>query len=90
MFGCFPDKKSDPAIASFEGKDNILDGQPEDRMNAIEKCARAAWTKGFQVFGIKSGACFTSASAHSTYNNHGPARDCKPRDTLHVYNFTSK
>ena len=82
--------KNDPAIPSIEGTDAILDGDSSTRRHAIVKCARSAWTEGYQVFGIASGSCHTSGSAHDTYNKHGKAEDCNQQGVYRVYNFTSK
>ena len=88
LLGCFINNASDPAIATIEGTDAILDGSSSTRRHAIEKCARVAWTEGYQVFGVENGACHTSASAHSTYNKHGQATSCTQLGVMRVYNFT--
>ena len=87
ILGCL--QTSAGTIPSYEGKDHILDGAPSSRSNVIEKCARAAWTKGYQVFGIHKGACHTSATAEDVYTNSKKI-ECKLSTTMYVYNFTGK
>ena len=75
--GCFKDT-AHRSVAILEGKDSILDGQYHKRHRAIAKCAQVAWKRGYQVFSVQNGGqCFSSNTAHSTYNKYGKSSSCK-------------
>lgn len=74
--GCYKDK-GDRAIPILEGKDPILDGGYQQRINAIDKCYRAARKRGFKVFSVQHGGqCFSSSTAQKTFNKHGVSSAC--------------
>jgi len=76
--GCYAEKSSAPAIPSLEGKDVLLDGDPETREDAIQKCARVALKRGFVYFAIQDGGrCLSSLTAQDTYSKYGLSSDCQ-------------
>ncbi|CAH1240008.1 SVEP1 [Branchiostoma lanceolatum] len=74
--GCWKDT-SDRAISKLEKTDPRLDGHYSSRRNAIDKCYQVALSRGFSVFAVQNGGqCFGSADGHTSYNKHGPSKDC--------------
>ena len=75
--GCYADKAA-PEIPSLEGKDPLLDGEPETRKDAEQKCARVALKRGYVYFAIQDGGhCHSSLTAQDSYNKYGLSLDCK-------------
>ena len=62
---------------------------------AIRKCADFAARNGYSVFAVfNGGMCRTGPTAHLTYSNAGPSRDCSYRgtgskDASNVYTFST-
>ena len=74
--GCYKDTGS-RAIAILEGKDSILDGPYPHRVNPIAKCAVAAMRRGYNMFAVQHGGqCFSSCTAHWTFNKYGKSTAC--------------
>jgi len=75
--GCYKDTGS-RAIAILEGKDSILDGSYPHRVNPIAKCAVAAMRRGYNMFAVQNGGqCFSSFTAHWTFNKYGKSTACR-------------
>ncbi|XP_078000659.1 uncharacterized protein LOC144453257 [Glandiceps talaboti] len=74
--GCFRDT-SQRAIPTLEGQDYRLDGAYRQRQDAINKCANAAASRGFNIFAVQHGGwCASSADALDTYDKYGPSESC--------------
>ena len=74
--GCYKDT-ADRAIPTLEGKDRILDGSYQARIDAIHKCYEAAKSRGFNVFSVQDGGwCASSATAEKTFDKHGKSSAC--------------
>jgi len=74
--GCYKDTAS-RAIATLEEKDSILDGPYQDRVSPIAKCAVAAMRRGYNMFAVQhGGACFSSGTAHWTFDKYGNSTAC--------------
>ena len=57
----------------------MLDGRYRDRSYAIQKCYQLALSYGFRVFAIQDGGqCFSSETAHQTYDKYGTSTECLP------------
>jgi len=86
------------AIDTLEGEEEapLLDGDYQDRKDAILKCAAAADQLGYKVFALQNGGeCYSSADAGSTYKAHGVSKDCRLDGeggpwSNHVYRITPK
>ncbi|KAI8492037.1 hypothetical protein Bbelb_304100 [Branchiostoma belcheri] len=75
--GCWTDRR-DRAIPELEGTDPRLDGDYEERKNAVKKCYQVARSRWFTVFALQDGGqCFGSADAQNTYKKYGPSTACK-------------
>lgn len=96
--GCWRENTESPWIPSIEpddggASDEFLNGPPEQRKDAIRKCAYAALSRGFSVFAVRRmGACATGREAHVQYKNEGASTSCSnglggARDNS-VYKFT--
>ena len=76
--GCYADKLSAPAILSLEGKDVLLDGDPDTREDAEQKSARVTLKRGYVYFAIQDdGRCLSNLTAQDTYNKYGLSADCQ-------------
>ncbi|XP_077978165.1 uncharacterized protein LOC144433688 [Glandiceps talaboti] len=74
--GCFRDTSA-RAIPTLEGSDHRLDGKYRRRDNAINKCAAAAVSRGFDVFAVQHGGwCASSQDAGEQYYQYGPSTAC--------------
>lgn len=61
----------------MEGKDPILDGGYQARINAIHKCYEAAKRRGYRIFALQdSGWCASSSTAEFTYDKYGTHDAC--------------
>ncbi|CAH3194779.1 unnamed protein product [Porites evermanni] len=75
--GCFRDTGR-RAIATLEGKSRFLKGNYRRRSDAINKCAMAAWRRGYRVFAIQHGGwCAASRTAYRTYGKYGRSNKCR-------------
>ena len=71
--GCYKDN-GNRAMPVMEGSDPILDGPPQQRENAISKCAFLAKKLGFTVFSVQNGGeCFSGPNAMKDYDKYGPS-----------------
>ena len=63
----------------MEGIDKInLKGNYGTRPDAIEKCYKAAISKGYRYFAVQNGGwCASSSTAGNTYKKYGPSKGCK-------------
>ena len=60
------------------GSDPILTNYYKNRLDAVEKCAHVAKSRGYQVFTIQNGGfCSSGPMAHRTFQIYGPASNCK-------------
>ena len=76
--GCFSDGQPNPAIATLEGQDSILDGDYKTRQNAIYKCYQATKKREFRVFAVQDGGmCSASGTAYQTFQQYGGSNACK-------------
>ncbi|XP_035693199.1 uncharacterized protein LOC118427484 isoform X2 [Branchiostoma floridae] len=74
--GCWEDN-ADRAIATLEGTDPRLDGDYEERSDAIEKCYQVALSRGFTLFAVQNGGwCAGSESGRQSYNKYGYSTAC--------------
>ncbi|XP_039258359.2 uncharacterized protein LOC120334906 [Styela clava] len=74
--GCWRDHRS-KIIRSLEGRSDILNAHYKARGDAIQKCARAALSKGYRVFVIQdSGWCGASFDAKRKYFKLGRSTGC--------------
>ena len=74
--GCYKDS-GNRAIPTLEGKDPILDGGYQARINAIHKCYEAAKRRGYRIFALQdSGWCASSSTAEFTYDKYGTHDAC--------------
>ncbi|KAI8522215.1 hypothetical protein Bbelb_019690 [Branchiostoma belcheri] len=74
--GCWRDTNT-RAIPTLEGTDSLLDGDPQSRQHAIQKCYQVALSRDFTVFAVQyGGECFGSANGINTYNRYGPTTTC--------------
>ncbi|XP_044165741.1 uncharacterized protein LOC114963329 isoform X1 [Acropora millepora] len=74
--GCYKDT-GNRAIPTLEGKDPILDGGYQARINAIHKCYEAAKRRGYRIFALQhSGWCASSSTAEFTYDKYGKYDAC--------------
>ena len=79
--GCWKDDIP-RALASLEGKSNILSEHYKRRPNPIQKCHNAAVEKGYTIFAIQDGGqCFSSADAKSKYKLYGSSHACSSAGT---------
>jgi hypothetical protein len=72
--------EQDFATASicFSGSDPILKDYYKNRLDAVERCARVAKSRGYQVFTIQNGGfCSSGPVAHRTFQIYGPASNCQ-------------
>ena len=61
----------------MEGKTSILNGNYRQRKDAIKKCAEAALSFGYEVFGVQHGGqCFSGIDAINSYKKHGQSTNC--------------
>lgn len=75
--GCWKDTIP-RVIPTLEGYSTFLDGPYKHRMNAVNKCLKAALEKKFEVFAVQDGGqCFSSADARSKYKQSGNSDKCK-------------
>nr|XP_026696271.1 uncharacterized protein LOC113475751 isoform X2 [Ciona intestinalis] len=76
--GCWLDRYTvSRAVPALEGTDPTLTGNYQLRTDAIEKCARVAWSRNYEVFAMQSGGwCGSSANARSTYKKYGNSSVC--------------
>ena len=55
-----------------------MDGSYKARRDSIEKCYKAAKTRGFHIFAVQDGGwCASSATAGKTFNKYGKSSACK-------------
>ena len=74
--GCWKDNEVS-VIPTLENVSSILDGHPETREYAIEKCAAAAEFFGYQVFALRDGGeCLSSENAVDTYYKYEESTNC--------------
>ena len=78
----------------MERSDVLLKDNYSQRNHAIQKCAVAALSRGYKMFGIRDGGnCVSSPNAHKVYDEYGESQNCKndgkggPRANQ-VYNVT--
>nr|XP_002120085.1 uncharacterized protein LOC100178911 [Ciona intestinalis] len=94
--GCWTDVTLSRAIPTMEGTDPTLSGSYRHRTDAIQKCARVALARNYEVFGIEnSGWCASSANARSTYKKYGNSTNCAANGeggmfALQVYEIIGK
>ena len=56
----------------------MFDRNHKERKHSIQKCALFARMHGYKMFAVQDGGmCFTSSTAHKTYNKYGTSQDCK-------------
>lgn len=93
--GCYKDKPI-RAIKSLEGRDAILDGPYQTRVNPTVKCAVAAKRKGYPMFAVQDGGlCSGNYLIPKTYDKYGKSKYCKKdgeggRWANQVYKFKGK
>ena len=76
--GCWKDSVFGRAIPTIEGQHDLLDGEYQQRENAIEKCGQAAESQGYSVFALQHGGwCAASANAEATYKTYGESAACE-------------
>lgn len=73
--GCYKDD-SDRAMATLEGKNEILDTPYLNRENAIEKCFHAAQVLGFRFFAVQDRGWCAAGNSEAGYQKYGPADQC--------------
>ena len=80
----------------MEGSCGLLDGEYQQRLDAVEKCYKCAKLSGNKYFALQDlGECMTSATAGDTYQKLGAADDCSAEGTgghhaNHVYQIVGK
>ena len=75
--GCWKDDGKERAIPTLENVSTILDGDWWTREYAIEKCAAAAESFGYEVFSVQGdGWCASSENALDTYDKYGESSNC--------------
>ena len=77
MYGCFKDVASSRAIPDLEGTDSMLDGDYKTRQDAVKKCYQVAKKRGFKMFAVQDGQCFSGPYALYTYSKYRRSSDCK-------------
>ena len=56
----------------------MFHGNHKRRKEAIRKCGFFARMHGYKMFAVQDGGmCFTSSTAHKTYNKYGTSQYCK-------------
>ncbi|XP_078495830.1 uncharacterized protein LOC144742503 [Ciona intestinalis] len=74
--GCWVDT-ANRAIPPLEGTDPTLTDHYQSRTDSIQKCARVALARNYEVFAIQDGGwCASSADARSTYKKYGSSTAC--------------
>ncbi|XP_078492324.1 uncharacterized protein LOC144747801 [Ciona intestinalis] len=74
--GCWLDT-ANRAIPTLEGTDPTLTDKYWLRTDAVQKCARVALARNYEVFAIQHGGwCASSANARSTYKKYGRSTGC--------------
>ena len=75
--GCFRDTGK-RAISTLEGRSFLLTGSYRSRRYAIEKCAQAAYKRGYKLFAVQHGGwCAASRNGHRTYARYGKSNRCR-------------
>lgn len=76
--GCYLDKWI-RAIPILEGNHPFLmDSNYKAREDPLQKCAEAALSKGFRVFGLENGGqCFSGINGENRYNIYGKSDQCR-------------
>lgn len=75
--GCFRDTGK-RAISTLEGRSFLLTGSYRSRRYAIEKCAQAAYKRGYKLFAVQHGGwCAASRNGHRTYARYGKSNKCR-------------
>ena len=73
--GCWSNTQ-EHIIPSLECLDSVLDGDAATRSYPISKCHMAAKRRGYSVFAIQNGACYSSKNATFTYTVNGKSSNC--------------
>ena len=63
-------------IPSLECFDDVLDGDAATRTHPISKCYMAAKARGYTVFALQDGGCYSSKDADITYSLIGKSTAC--------------
>ncbi|XP_078494022.1 uncharacterized protein LOC144749534 [Ciona intestinalis] len=80
--GCWTDSNNPiflgpRSIPTLEGTDPTLSDSYSSRTNALQKCARVALARHYEVFAVQDGGwCAGSADAKSTYKKYGRSTVC--------------
>jgi len=86
--GCWRDT-TNRAIPTLEGLDRVLDGNYQNRQEAIEKCVQAGFTRGYSIIALQNGGwCASSRNANEAYQIYGDVSSCPAKGGYgvnHVY-----
>ena len=64
-------------MPSLEGSSSQLDGDYRKRIDAVNKCYKAAREMGWSVFAVSDGGqCRSSANAADIYQENGMSTEC--------------
>ena len=80
-------------MPTLEGLDHVLDKHHRQRHDAVNKCALAAYKRGYQVFALQDGGyCTSSQDGIFAYYKYGESDDCfgngkGGKEALRVYQF---